>query len=140
MFAKRNLCKEPVMVCRLVVALLVAYLVVAPSIASTPAAKPTRHEGPPEKEGHQRLREGELVELTGKLELSGDRATFHPQEGRQPLRVLENLALERITRVLSESRDDRDWLVSGVVTEYRGANYILIHKAIQRARKDVPQK
>jgi hypothetical protein len=139
MFAKRNLCKEPVMVCRLIVVLLVACFVVAPSAASTPAAKPTRHEGPPEK-GQQRLREGELVELTGKLELSGDRATFHPQEGRQPLRVLENLALERITRVLSESRDDRDWLVSGVVTEYRGANYILIHKAIQRARKDLPQK
>ena len=81
------------------------------------------------------LREGEVIEVVGKLELAGDRATFTPQNSDVSLRVLENLALERVIQVLSESRDERQWLVSGVVTEYRGGNYLLIHKAIQRAKQ-----
>jgi hypothetical protein len=86
-------------------------------------------------EAPSRLREGEAIDTIGKLELSGDRATFYPQGSQASLRVLENLALERITRVLSETRDERLWVVSGTVTEYRGGNYILIHKAVQQARK-----
>jgi hypothetical protein len=88
----------------------------------------------PAKEAAPLLREGEVIELVGKLELAGDRATFTPQNSDVSLRVLENLALERVIQVLTESRDERLWLVSGVVTEYRGGNYLLIHKAIQRAR------
>ncbi len=80
------------------------------------------------------LREGEIIEVIGKLELAGDRATFTPQNSDVSLRVLENLALQRVIQVLSESRDERQWLVAGVVTEYRGGNYLLIHKAIQRAK------
>jgi hypothetical protein len=82
-----------------------------------------------------RLREGESVDLAGRIELSGDRAIFYPQDSRVNLRVLENLALERIAEVLSESRGDRQWVITGVITEYRGANYILVTKAIQRAAK-----
>lgn len=127
---------------RLLTMLTVTFAVALPGHAHSPAPRATRTDGKPiEKEGGPlRVREGEIIELQGKLELSGDRAIFHPQDAELPLRVLENLALERITRVLSESRDDRDWIVSGMVTEYRGANYILIHKAIQRARKETPAK
>jgi hypothetical protein len=46
--------------------------------------------------------------------------------------VLENLALERIVRILNETRGQRQWLVSGTITEYRGSNYLLISKAVQR--------
>lgn len=105
--------------------------------ATTPAAKPAAV--PEEKEG-LRLREGEVIEVSGRLELSGDRAIFYPAGEKASLRVLENLALERVTRVLSESRDEREWIVNGTVTEYRGANYILIHKAVQRARKSTVAK
>lgn len=87
------------------------------------------------KESSPLLREGEIIEVVGKLELAGDRATFTPQNSDVSLRVLENLALQRVIQVLSESRDERQWLVSGVVTEYRGGNYLLIHKAIQRAKQ-----
>lgn len=87
-----------------------------------------------------RLREGETIEMTGKLELSGDRAIFHPGADHAPLRVLENLALERITRVLSETREEREWVVSGTITEYRGANYILIDRAVQRSRQAATAK
>lgn len=85
-----------------------------------------------------RLREGELLEVRGKLELAGDRAVFYPGDEKNGLRVLENLALERITQVLSESRESREWIVSGTITEYRGVNYILIHKAVQRPLKPIP--
>jgi hypothetical protein len=79
------------------------------------------------------LREGQSVELVGRLELSGDRATFFPIDKQPPLRVLENLALERVTRILGESTGEHQWLVSGVITEYRGANYLLISKAVQKS-------
>lgn len=75
------------------------------------------------------------MELAGRLELAGDRAIFYPQEG-EPLRVLENLALERVTQVLSETREPREWLVTGTVTEYRGTNFILLQKAVQRAKRE----
>jgi hypothetical protein len=81
----------------------------------------------------RQIREGEMVEFVGALELSGDRAVFYPQEGGEPLRLLENLALERVTRLLRETHAERQWLVSGEITEYRGANFLLLHKAVQRA-------
>jgi hypothetical protein len=86
----------------------------------------------PQASAQQRMREGEVVEFVGTLELSGDRAVFHPQEGGEPLRLLENLALERVTRVLSESHGEHQWQVRGELTEYRGANYLLLLKAVQR--------
>src|SRR5690606_19863487 len=46
------------------------------------------------------LREGEIIEVVGKLELAGDRATFTPQNSDVSLRVLENLALQRVIQVL----------------------------------------
>jgi hypothetical protein len=88
----------------------------------------------------QLLREGQAVEISGKLELAGDRALLYPENGGPALRVLENLALERITRILSESRGQRDWLVTGTITEYRGSNYLLISKAVQRVAKGKPTK
>jgi hypothetical protein len=104
--------------------------------AATLFASPGPNTQPADKaEVPSRLREGETIDTIGTLELSGDRAVFHPQGSQTPLRVLENLALERITRVLSESREERLWVVRGVVTEYRGGNYILIQKAVQQAKK-----
>jgi hypothetical protein len=99
------------------------------TFAATPAPPPGGAPSAP------RLREGEAVELAGRMELSGDRAIFHSDAGHPPLRLLENLALERIARILGESSEERVWVVSGVITEYRGANYLLVTKAVQRAKK-----
>jgi hypothetical protein len=44
--------------------------------------------------------------------------------------VLENLALQRISQVLDENRGPRQWIVSGLITEYRGSNYLLVTKAV----------
>lgn len=122
------------MSCDRMTSLVILLAMLSPGMAT--AKTPADHRAPevPSKEsGPLRLREGEVLEVTGRLELSGDRAIFYPGTEKTGLRVLENLALERITQVLSESRDERQWIVSGTITEYRGANYLLIHKAVQRA-------
>ena len=80
-----------------------------------------------------RQREGtKLVEIAGRFMIAGERVTFVPQEAAEGVayRVLENLALERVLDNLNESRSDRLWIVSGTLSEYRGANYLLISKAV----------
>jgi len=81
-----------------------------------------------------RQREGtKLTEVVGRFELAGDRITFYPNGGRESYRVLENLALERVSQVLSESRARQDWTISGVLTEFRGNNYLLLNKAVVKS-------
>jgi hypothetical protein len=79
----------------------------------------------------QRAREGSLLtDETGSFEFVGDRVIFVSASGRESLRVLENLALERIVRELGDARDQRNWTVNGVLTEFKGANYLLVTKAM----------
>ena len=47
----------------------------------------------------------------------------------QRLVALENLALQRVARSLAERSQESQWKVSGMVTEFRGANYILLRRA-----------
>jgi hypothetical protein len=82
-----------------------------------------------------RLREGANIhDRIGRFEFTGDRITFYPDDSGEPLRALENLSLERIARVLEETRGQREWSVSGTVTEYQGSNFILITRAVVRAK------
>ena len=48
-----------------------------------------------------RLREGTQVNLVGRFEVTGDRITFYPKSESDPIRALENLALERVARELA---------------------------------------
>lgn len=82
-----------------------------------------------------RLREGAVLQdEPGVFQDTGDRIVFQARSRKAPLTVLENLALERISAALEEDRTPRQWTVSGVVTEYRGGNYLLISRALRRAR------
>jgi hypothetical protein len=86
----------------------------------------------------QRLREGSrLVDVVGHFDYAGDRFAFFPADNKESFRMLESLALERVTRVLGESGTKPQWIVSGVVTEYRGINYLLISKAVMKAAPPV---
>lgn len=90
-----------------------------------------RRAGESDRASGERQREGtRLTDVSGRFELAGDRITFHPASGRESYRLLENLALERVAQVLSESRAKQDWTVSGTLTEFRGANYLLLTKAV----------
>lgn len=80
-----------------------------------------------------RLREGaKLVEQVGEFREAGGRIAFYPEGASSSLQLLENLALERVARDLDQRK--RKWSVTGIVTEFRGGNYLLLHRAVQKAR------
>ena len=80
------------------------------------------------------IREGtRLKDVTGRFRLSGDRVTFRPDsKDERELVVLENLLLDRITSA-DDFNSKRTWLVSGIVTQYRGTNYLLLTRAVARS-------
>ncbi len=88
------------------------------------------------------VREGvEIVDVVGHFRLQGDRLAFHANQGASAMIALENLALERIAHQVNETPKLLEWSVSGQLTEYRGANYLLITRAHLRPsqRHDLPE-
>jgi hypothetical protein len=109
--------------------------VTQPAVAASGATQAVSlrraHDG---ERGGDRQREGtRLTDVVGRFELAGDRITFYPAGGRDSFRVLENLALERVGQVLNETRARHEWTVSGTLTEFRGANYLLLSKAVVKS-------
>lgn len=83
-----------------------------------------------------RIREGtEMVNQNGYFRMTGDRVTFFTEGGKERFVVLENLNLERVSRILAENPNHLQWTVTATVTEYRGANYIFVRKAVRRDQK-----
>jgi hypothetical protein len=80
------------------------------------------------------LRQGtELDNVIGEFQSTGDRILFQPRDREAGWLVLENLALERVARAVEEIRQPGLWSVSGTLTEFRGANFLLISRAVLRA-------
>lgn len=78
-----------------------------------------------------RLREGtELKDRLAVFKPAGDRTLCFVSGMPQRMIVLENLALERVLQTLERSSVELQWSVRGVVSEYRGANYLLIQRAV----------
>jgi len=120
-----------------------AYLAAAALVWSqTPGGRPSRSDKPasdarsdqpPSPKIGQRVREGtELVDLRGVFKKAGQRVHFLPNDGQGPFVALENLNLQRIARTIADSLSRQEWEVSGTVTEYRGANFLLVKKAVLR--------
>ncbi len=87
---------------------------------------------PAEPRGKQMLREGtRLQDTSGRFEAVGERVSFVLADSGESVRVLENLALERISQVLVQNPAGPQWTISGTLTEYRGSNFLLVTKAIQ---------
>jgi|CXWL01.1.fsa_nt_gi hypothetical protein len=83
--------------------------------------------------GRLRLREGmNFVNKVGELREAGGAIAFYPDGETHSLQLLENLALERVSLDLEQPH--RKWSVTGVVTEYKGSNYLLLHRAVLKAR------
>jgi hypothetical protein len=97
-----------------------------------PPAAATNHADPtsPATKSAERLREGtRLVDVAGTFaSLGADRVSFSPEGSKESYRLLPNLALERISRMLEEQRSPKLWTVSGMLTEYKGANFLLVTK------------
>lgn len=81
-----------------------------------------------------RQREGaKLVDRRGRFEIRGDRVIFLATNPDAHYVVLENLSLERVTRVLEESGSQLEWSVSGTLTEFRASNYLQISRALVKS-------
>ncbi|MCC6508314.1 MAG: hypothetical protein IT423_04355 [Pirellulaceae bacterium] len=84
------------------------------------------------------VREGARMESRLMLVRSaGDNLTLETEDDKQSLEALENLALERILQAVRADSQDKRWLVTGQVTEYRGRNYILLER-VSRAPRTTP--
>lgn len=77
----------------------------------------------------ERLREGTTLRLRGRFDLVGERATFYLEDGTASFRTLENLALQRVVSAVRDSTGSRLWNIEATVTEYQGANFLLIRRA-----------
>jgi hypothetical protein len=100
------------------------------------AAKPPQQQS---SDPAQRSREGTRLEKQiGWFKTTGDRLTFHVQGGDGKYLGLENLALERIAKIISDRHDHPEqvlWEVSGTLTEYRGVNYLLVSHAVLKNKQ-----
>lgn len=83
----------------------------------------------------ERLREGtQISDQSGFFKVTGDRATFVSADGKHRFVGLENLNLERIVRTIKDDVDPLEWNVDGLITEYRGLNYLLITRATLKTK------
>lgn len=102
-------------------------------VAERKGADPNELDGNIVGGGGLRLREGvTLVNQIGELRYHGDGVAFYPDGETHSLQLLENLALERVSHDLDQSH--RKWSVTGIVTEYKGSNFLLLQRAVLKAR------
>jgi len=100
----------------------------SPTPPAQPVAAPSEASSEP---GALCLREGtRLVDEPGQFQITGQRLVFVTSEGNRRFTLLENLNLERIARVLGEGDKQSVWRVAGSITEYHGANYLLVERAV----------
>ncbi len=83
------------------------------------------------KQSDLRVREGsDIANLSGHFRMTGDRVTFFTADGKGRFVGLENLNLQRIVQEIEDDPDTTKWIVSGTITEFRGANYLLVRQAM----------
>jgi hypothetical protein len=86
-----------------------------------------------------RVREGtEIIDQLGHFQSTDGRVIFSTADGKRRFIALENLNLERIARSIADSPQTLQWGVTGTITEYRGANFLLVHRAILKSGMQSP--
>jgi hypothetical protein len=81
------------------------------------------------------VREGTMLEnQLGRFEMTGERVVFVLGNEGARFYALENLNLQRVAERISDSPETLIWSISGKVTEYRGGNYLFIHRAVLKNR------
>ncbi|MBX3411285.1 MAG: hypothetical protein KF708_01105 [Pirellulales bacterium] len=82
----------------------------------------------------ERYREGmQLDDEQGEFLRLAGRWVFRCQSSGARFSVLENLCLERVAEQVADSPDATNWTASGLITEFRGARYLLLSRAVQKA-------
>jgi hypothetical protein len=82
-----------------------------------------------------RQREGaKLTDRRGRFERRGERYVFLSEAGGAHYVVVENLMLERVANMLDDAAGgELLWNVSGVITEFRGSNFLVLQRAVVKA-------
>jgi len=75
-----------------------------------------------------------LHDELGEFKVRGDRAIFISNDGKLQFSGLENRNLERIVRKIADNPSQLTWAVTGMVTEYKSTNYLLITHAVIKSR------
>jgi hypothetical protein len=106
-----------------------------PSAAQPSPSATTTTSGAAGAKASERLREGtKLIDIVGTFQsIGGESVTFTPAgtgSNKDSFRVLENLALQRVSQELEGNKGARQWTVSAEVTEYKGNNYLLLKKIV----------
>lgn len=110
------------------------------AIGSNLAAGDGRNEDKPApvaamREPAKLMREGARLESRVMVvRSSGENLTLETEDDKQAFEALENLALERILQAVRADSNDKRWLVTGQVTEYRGRNFILLERVSRAPR------
>ena len=77
------------------------------------------------------LREGTIVRNQNVvIRISGGRTMMTVLEDSRRFYCLENLNLERISKVIQNNPLMTEWTIDYLVTEYQGSNYVLIQRAV----------
>ncbi len=80
-------------------------------------------------------REGtRLIDQVGRFRATGDRLSFTSADGALHFDCLENLCGQRVARAVTDSPEPLVWTVAGVLTEFRGTNYLLLTQAVLKPR------
>ncbi len=123
------------------VALVWGQAEVPPDAGVRPGQSPAGQIRSTVRQDDNRIREGtEFNDQAGYFRITGNRVTFFTADGRGRFMGLENLNLERISRAISNNPAQLEWMVSGEITEYRGANFLLVHRAILTTGSGVSKK
>jgi hypothetical protein len=83
----------------------------------------------------RRLREGgEIINQAGYFLTSGGRLAFESADSKTRLIALENHNLEQVAQTITDDASQLEWIVSGTISEYRGANFLLLSRAELKSR------
>jgi len=87
-----------------------------------------------------RLREGgEIVNQAGYFRTSVDRVAFVSADNSPRFITLENHNLEQVLQAIAENTNNKlEWIVSGTISEFHGANFLLITRAELKSRIHSP--
>lgn len=72
---------------------------------------------------------GEIINQAGYFQSNGNRLAFYSADNRQRFTMLENGALEQVAASVADNPNRSQWIVSGLVFEYQGVNFLLINRA-----------
>lgn len=107
-------------------------VVAAPKPAAAPPMRFVGRRGTGLADGKGiRQREGtKLVDRRGVFEVHGERVIFVARNPDVQYVVLENLALERVVRVVDESGTGLEWSINGELTEFNSKNFLQVTRAV----------